>query len=170
MEEQPGRSYPASRTKVCRKSAFWGAPFPSHLPQPSNPHHICTRAHRHRHFVRGPLLKQQGGVQTLLRCHGLCVWYVYIGGAGLGVSSHHVVRRERVLKNWSVKGFCSHVEVSKLLIFSFPSRNACFTLKFNSKFWFYREKHRINEEIKLLRQRQERIDKELDRFVPYSTF
>ena len=38
------------------------------------------------------LLKQQGGVQTLLRCHGLCIWYVYIGGAGLGASSHHVMR------------------------------------------------------------------------------
>lgn len=186
MEEQPARSYPAGRTKVWA-SAFRGVlSFP---PAHVSPMQVCkcmhvhthTRTHtalwfpvlsgrnRDGHLVRGPLWKQQGGVQAILRCQGWYLWHVFIRGYVLGDSSHQVVQREGSLKNSFVKDFQWDVEVSKLFVYSFPIRNACFILKLNHKLWFYREKHRISEEIKLLRQRQERIDKELDRFVSYST-
>nr|XP_045380245.1 protein FAM227B-like [Camelus bactrianus] len=61
------------------------------------------------------------------------------------------------------------MEVSKLLIYSFSVRTACFILKCNFILWFYREKHIINEEIKLLRQRQERINKEIHRLQAKAT-
>lgn len=71
---------------------------PVPLPPPSNPPTPTTHARAHtalrfpvpggkngyRHFVRGPLRKQQGRVQSILRCHGWCLWYTFIGGDVLG--------------------------------------------------------------------------------------
>lgn len=90
--------HPAGRTEVWAGTSP-GAPFPSHWHT-----HMCMHTRRHtyralrlpifsgknrdRYLVRQIVWQQQGGVQTMLRWHGWCLWCMFIRGDVMGNSSY----------------------------------------------------------------------------------